>query len=191
MSYIGMYDDAGSKNTFYVVKDKKIDRKRIGFKAFETLTEAKFAYKIQKILANRNLAPYVYGVVGRIRVPNTVWTGNAENGDYIYKEEMVLTNWGYLTEIARIMPECYSCDGECYDEDCKNSKVIRDVVSCLDWEGLSYSDGHRGNFGYVRRNKRWIPIVIDVGIESFDDWDSDVYGHFDHDTCEMEQEIYG
>jgi hypothetical protein len=79
----------------------------------------------------------------------------------------------------------------CFDEDCKNSKVIRDVVSCLDWEGLSYSDAHRGNFGYVRRNKRWIPIVIDVGIESFDDWDSDVYGHFDHDTCEMEREIYG
>jgi hypothetical protein len=73
------------------------------------------------------------------------------------------------------------CDGECFDSDCKNSNIIADIVGMLDFYGLAYSDHHRGNFGYVRRNRQWIPVVIDVGIESFDDWDKDIYGDYEYD----------
>jgi hypothetical protein len=51
MSYVGLYDDAGSKNAFYIIKDKKIGRKRVGFKEFENEAEAKFAHRVQKHLA--------------------------------------------------------------------------------------------------------------------------------------------
>ena len=44
--------------------------------------------------------------------------------------------------------------------------------------GLDYSDHHRGNFGYVRRNKKSVLVVIDIGIESFDGWDEDIYGPY-------------
>jgi hypothetical protein len=47
--------------------------------------------------------------------------------------------------------------------------------------GLEYNDSHKGNFGYVRRKGSWVPVVIDLGIESFTDWDEDIYGKFDYD----------
>jgi len=165
MSYVGLYDDAGSKNAFYIIKDRKIGNKRLGFKEFENENEAKFAYRIQKHLAQYNLAPMTYGDVGRIR----------------YDGE--LTNYGYLTEVARPMPDCYDdeyCDGECFESNCKNGITIMQVVSDLYEHGLSYNDSHRGNFGFIRRNKKWIPVVIDVGIESFSDWDEDIYGGFEY-----------
>lgn len=159
--YVGLYDDAGSKNAFYRVKD----RKKIGFKEFENEKEARFAYKIQKILAEKNLAPYVYGEVGMIR-----------------RHDGELTHYGYLTEVARPMPDCEdddNCDGECFESGCENSNIIAEVVDSLDWEGLQYCDHHRGNFGFVRRDKQWIPVVIDVGIESFSDWNVALYGQFE------------
>jgi len=167
MSYVGLYDGAGSKNAFYIV-EKKFGRKKIGFKEFENKREAEFAYRVQKHLAQYNLAPMVYGDVGRIRY----------YGD--------LTNWGYLTETARLMPECYDdyCDGECYQSDCKNGLAIQYVVNTLESLGLYYADGHRGNFGYVRRNGTWIPVVIDVGVEGLIDWDPSIYGDFDYDENE-------
>jgi hypothetical protein len=79
------------------------------------------------------------------------------------------------------------CDGECYDSDCRNSSIIADIVGMLDFYGLAYSDHHRANFGYVRRNRQWIPVVIDVGIESFDGWDESIYGEFQSD----DEENYG
>lgn len=164
-SYVGLYDDAGSKNAFYRVKD----RKKIGFKEFENETEARFAHKVQKVLAEKSLAPYVYGQVGMIR-----------------RHDGELTSYGYLTEIARTMPDCYDddCDGECFESGCKNSNIIGEVVESLDWHGLQYADHHRGNFGFVRRDKQWVPVVIDVGIESFSDWDTDVYGNFDYEDID-------
>jgi len=167
MSYVGLYDDAGSKNAFYIIKDKKIDRKRIGFKEFESEKEAKFAHRVQKHLAQFDLAPMVYGDVGMIRR---------------YDGEM--TCYGYLTEVARPMPVCRDdeyCDGECFESSCKNGIAIMGIVSDLDEHGLSYNDSHRGNFGYVRRNGKWVTVVIDLGIESFSDWDEDIYGKFDYD----------
>lgn len=166
MSYVGLYDDAGSRNSFYIIKDRKIGRKRIGFKEFEKKTEAEFAYMVQKHLSQFDLAPMAYGDVGMIR-----------------KHDGELTYHGYLTEVAKPMPLCddYDCDGECFLTDCANSITIRKVIDRLDSYGLCYSDAHRGNFGFVRRKGIWIPVVIDVGVESFTDWDEKIYGQFEYD----------
>jgi len=166
MSYVGLYDDAGSKNAFYIIKDKKIDRKRVGFKEFESEKEAKFAHRVQSHLAQLDLAPMVYGDVGFIR-----------------RHDGEMTFYGYLTEVARPMPTCHDdeyCDGECFQSECKNGQMIQFVVDKLDSMGLSYNDAHKGNFGYIRRNGKWVAVVIDLGVESFTDWDEDIYGKFDY-----------
>jgi hypothetical protein len=167
MSYVGLYDDAGSKNAFYIVKDKKIGRKRVGFKEFENKQEAEFAHRVQKHLAQFDLAPMVYGDVGMIR-----------------RYDGELTAYGYLTEVARTMPECHDedCGGECFGTDCKNGTTICEVVDNLSEHGLEYNDAHKGNFGYVRRKGSWVPVAIDLGIESFSDWDESIYGQFDYDA---------
>jgi hypothetical protein len=168
MSYVGLYDDAGSKNAFYIIKDKKIGRKRVGFKEFENEQEAKFAHRVQKHLARFDLAPMVYGDVGMIR-----------------RHDGELTAYGYLTEVARPMPECHDeeyCDGECFQSECSNGTTISEIVYDLDEQGLTYADAHRGNFGFVRRRGQWVAVVIDVGIESFSDWDESIYGQFDYDA---------
>mgnify|MGYP003336713740 CR=1 FL=1 len=174
MSYVGLYDDAGSRNAFYIIKDKKIGRKRVGFKEFGDENEAKFAHRIQSHLAKYSLAPMVYGQVGRIR--RGPWIASASSNE--------LSEYGYLTEIARTMPECYDdeyCDGECFQSSCKNGIAIGNIVGDLCDHGLTYTDAHRRNFGYVRRQGKWVPVVIDVGVESFSDWDSDIYGYFEDD----------
>jgi hypothetical protein len=166
MSYVGLFDDAGSKNAFYVIKDKKIGRKWIGFKEFESKKEAEFAHRVQSHLAQFDLAPMVYGDVGMIR-----------------RHDGELTHCGYLTEVAKLMPECYDddCDGECFLTDCENGYAISKVIDELDTHGLSYSDAHRANFGFIRRKGHWLPVVIDVGVESFSDWDERIYGRFEYD----------
>jgi len=165
MSYVGLYDSEGSKNGFYLVKNKKIGRKRVGFKEFTDKREAEFAHRVQKHLAQFDLAPMVYGDVGFIR-----------------RHDGGLTFYGYLTEVARTMSDCYDeeCDGECFQSECKNGTIISEVVYNLGEHGLDYNDAHKGNFGFVRRKGYWIPVVIDVGIESFSDWDYDIYGQFEY-----------
>ena len=167
MSYVGLYDDAGSKNAFYIIKDKKIGRKRVGFKEFENEQEAKFAHRVQKHLAQFDLAPMVYGDVGFIR---------RNDGQFTY--------YGYLTEVARPMSACHEdyCDGECFQSSCHNGITISEAVEDLAEHGLEYNDAHKGNFGYVRRKGRWVPVVIDLGIESFTEWDESIYGQFDYDA---------
>jgi hypothetical protein len=159
--YIGQYEDAGSRNAFYRLKDR-----RYGFKEFENKSCAIFAHNIQKKLADKNLAPRVYSEVGRIRIPN------------MNNDSLELSDWGYITEIARTMDDCDDeyCDGECFESDCANSMIIDEVLNNLREEGLGYVDHHRGNFGYVRRNKTWVPVVIDVGSESFEYVNEDIYG---------------
>ena len=174
MSYVGLYEDCGSRNTFYRLKN----RRGAGFKSCESKEEADFAHRVQKKLSENYLAPRVYSDVGRIMVPDSY-----ENG------EIVLSNWGYVTEIAKSMPVCYDddCDGYCNDSCCENSVIIDNVVDYLNEVGLEYTDGHRGNFGFVRRNKQWIPVVIDVGSESFGYIDEKLYGlnpKDDADDCD-------
>lgn len=177
MSYVGLYEDCGSRNQFYILKN----RRGRGFKSFESKEEADFAHRVQSKLAEDNLAPRVYSDVGRIMVP-----------DGYDDDEMVLSNWGYVTEIAKPMPVCYNddCDGECYQSGCYNSVIIDNVVDCLYEAGLEYVDGHRGNFGFVRRNKELVPVVIDVGSESFGDIDERLYGsdpRDDTDGCDCSE----
>jgi len=161
-----MCDGEGSRNAFYIIINKKIGRKRVGFKEFETKQEAEFAHRVQKHLAQFDLAPRVYGDVGMIR---------RYNGD--------LTSYGYLTEVARPMPECHDedCGWECFQSECKNGTTISELVYDLCGHGLSYNDSHKGNFGYVRRAKNWILVAIDLGVESFGSWDEDVYGQWDYE----------
>jgi len=178
MSYVGLYDDEGSKNAFYIVKDKKINRKRVGFKEFTNEAEAKFAHRVQKHLAQFDLAPMVYGDVGFIR---------RNDGQFTY--------YGYLTEVARPMPNCNDRDcGDCFNSCCKNGPPIDNVVYGLHQQGLEYIDAHNNNFGYVRREGSWVPVVIDVGVESFGEWDESIYGEFqyeneddDYDGCNCVQ----
>lgn len=174
MSYVGLYDDAGSRNAFYIIKNKKIGRKRVGFKEFEDKREAQFAYRVQSHLSRYDLAPMVYGQMGRIRKPD---------GD--------LTHYGYLTEVARTMPYCnYSkCYEECFESNCKNGLIIESLVSELADYGLDYRDGHRGNFGFVRRNNKWVTVVIDVGVESFRDWDQSIYGGWDYESSVLRSSV--
>ena len=177
MSYVGLYDAEGSKNAFYIVKDKKINRKRVGFKEFENEQEAKFAHRVQKHLAQFDLAPMVYGDVGFIR-----------------RHDGEMTFYGYLTEVARPMPTCHDddCDGECFQSECSNGTTISEVVYDLGEHGLEYNDAHKGNFGYVRRNGKWVAVVIDLGIESFTEWDESIYGEFDYDADDaVEFDDYG
>ena len=78
------------------------------------------------------------------------------------------------------------CDGECFQSDCKNGTIISEVVWELDNHGLTYADAHKANFGYVRRDGAWVPVVIDVGVESFTDWDDSIYGSFNDEENECD-----
>jgi hypothetical protein len=174
MSYVGLYDDAGSKNAFYIIKNKKIGRKRVGFKEFENEQEAKFAHRVQSHLAQFDLAPMVYGDVGMIR-----------------RYDGELTCYGYLTEVARPMPsECNDprC-GYCFESGCSNGSAIGKIVYNLREQGLEYIDAHNGNFGYVRRKGLSILVVIDVGVESFGEWDESIYGEFEYE--DEDDDYYG
>lgn len=173
MSYVGLFEDAGSRNAFFRLKNKR----GRGFKSFSDKDEAEFAHKIQTKLSELDLAPRVYSVVGRIMIPDYY---NDGDGD------MILSNWGYVTEAARTLPQCYDeeCDGDCLDTGCSNCYIIENVMSAMVEAGLGYVDGHRGNFGFVRRNRVWIPVVIDVGSESFDYVDAEIYGEYpDNISC--------
>lgn len=163
MKYFGLYDDCGSRSSFYRLKNR-----RSGFKDFDSKDHAEFAHKVQSKLSSYNLAPKVYSDVGRIIVPSGYEAGQTE-----------LSGWGYVTEVARTLPECYDEDcsnEECYESACANGRIIDKILYRLYEVGIEYADGHRGNFGYVRRNKKWIPVVIDVGVESFSDIDDSLYG---------------
>ena len=166
--YIGQYADAGSSNSFYIIPGYRFGKKRIGFKEFENIGKAKFAYNVQSILAEKDLAPKVYGEVGRISYSGA---NGLPDG---------LSDYGYLTEIARPVQDCNSeeCGGDCYGDECKNGIKFLEMARMLEHYGLEYNDHHRGNFGYVRRNKRSVLVVIDVGVESFDGWDEDIYGPY-------------
>lgn len=167
MSYIGKYIDGGSQNSFYRVKGKKY-----GFKSFPNKSLATFAHKVQDVLSQEYLAPYVYSPVCRIRVPNYFM---GRNGKTI--TQMVLSDWGYLTEIA--LPfECDSeyCDGDCaYDNGCVYNDTIHTLINDVEGCGLEYIDAHSANLGYVKRGKKKVLVVIDCGAESVRVLDDGIY----------------
>jgi len=159
-SYIGRYVDGGSQNSFYRIKGK-----RYGFKSFPNKSLATFAHTVQSTLAKEYLAPYVYSPVCRIRVPNYFMGHNGKT-----KTLMILSDWGYLTEIAELY-HCTSqeeyCDGDCANDDgCVHNACIRNLLNDIEGCGLEYIDAHEHNLGYVKRGKEKVLVVIDCGAES-------------------------
>lgn len=157
-SYVGKYNDSGSTNSFYKVRGR-----RYGFKSFPNKSLAEFAHKAQSILSLEVLAPKVYSPVCKIRVPNYFICKGGKT-----KTNMVLSDWGYLTEIAKPY-NCNSqdCDGDCANDSCcDNYDIIQDLLNNIEGCGLSYADAHPGNFGYIKRGKNQILVAIDLGAES-------------------------
>lgn len=158
-TYVGRYMDGGSQNSFYRVKGRKY-----GFKSFPNKSLAVFAHTVQSTLAKEYLAPYVYSPVCRIRVPNYFMVANGKT-----ETRMVLSDWGYLTEIAEKYT-CTSgdyCDGDCAnDNGCVHNDAIHDLLGNIEGCGLDYIDAHEHNLGYVKRGKKKVLVVIDCGAES-------------------------
>jgi hypothetical protein len=158
--YVGQFTDGGSLNGFYKLKGRKY-----GFKSFPNQSLADFSHAVQKDLSSSDLAPRVYSPVCKIRVPNYFAESNGRGGIRTVTH-MVLSNWGYLTEIAS---PYISDDGMCeYDDE------VNDLLEMLyKYYGIDYSDSHEGNFGYVKRLGKKKLVVIDLGAEgiSIDDED--------------------
>jgi hypothetical protein len=156
-SYVGKYADSGSQNSFYKVKGKDY-----GFKGFPNKSLATFAHAVQSHLAPLS-APKVYSPVCRIRIPN-YFVGPG----YTTVTQMVLSDWGYLTEIAKpYVCKSPECDGDCAHCDwCYNYDAIQDLLGDMSDAGVEYIDCHEHNLGYVMRNKRRQLVVIDFGRES-------------------------
>lgn len=165
-SYVGKFSDSGSTNGFYKLKGKKY-----GFKSFPNKSLASFSHAVQSDLSRANLTPKVYSPVCKIRVPNYFAEMDGEGGIRTITK-MVLSDWGYLTEIAT--PYCcddVECDNCCQDYGCNNYYDMCDVIDEIKEYGIDYTDVHSGNFGYVKRGKRTKLVVIDLGRESIGDVD--------------------
>lgn len=156
MAYVGKYVDSGSQNSFYRVK------RGCGFKGFPNKSLATFAHAVQSHLAPLT-APKVYSPVCRIRVPSCFIDSS---GKII--ERMVLSDWGYLTEIARpFVCRTKECDGSCMDSGfCPNYYTISDLLEEMNYCGIDYIDAHPNNLGYVKRGKDKVLVAIDFGRES-------------------------
>jgi hypothetical protein len=161
-SYVGKYADGGSQNSFYKVKGKGY-----GFKGFPNKSLATFAHAVQSRLAPLS-APKVHSPVCRIRVPNYFVKQN-KKGEMIAVTEMVLSDWGYLTEIAKPYrcPSSIDCYGDCgHCTDCGNYYLVQDLLSDMEDNGILYTDAHTKNLGYVTRDNDKLLVAIDFGRES-------------------------
>ena len=160
-SYVGRYSDGGSQNSFYKVKGTKY-----GFKSFPNKSLATFAHKVQDVLSQEYLAPYVHSPVCRIRIPNYF---AVQDGRGVMKTvtKMILSDWGYLTEIAKpYVCNDRTCDGYCIDTGCANCNKIENLLYDIKGCGLEYVDAHPANLGYVVRGGKKVLVVIDLGAES-------------------------
>lgn len=180
VSYYGQFSDSGSRNSFYEVKNSKY-----GFKSFPTKNLASFSHAVQSRLSVDDLAPRVYSPVGRIRIEQQMWVGT-QNGENIFKTENVLSDWGYLTEIAKpyhcpCVDDEYGCNEHCfYEGNCKNYNKIRTLMDKVEECGIDYTDAHNGNLGWVTRKKKRVLVVIDIGRESIGEFDTSLYPDVDY-----------
>lgn len=172
--YVGVFSDSGTQNSFYTLEGRKY-----GFKSFPTQELARFSHAIQSELAKNIFAPRVYSAVGRIRITQSVWVGTKKNGENIFRNDKVLSDWGYLTEIAKAYtcPDYYSdCDDHCaFSGYCRNNDKISYLMDGISELGIEYTDAHNGNLGIIRRGNRRHIVVIDVGRESIGEYDTDKY----------------
>jgi hypothetical protein len=161
-SYIGKFSGSGSKNSFYKLKGK-----RYGFKGFPNKSLAEFSRTVQSDLSTMVFAPKVYSPVCKIRVPHYFLGPNHKP-----ITKMVLSDWGYLTEIAKPYAcETGDCAGDCaYDNDCANNEEINDLLEAVSYHfNIEYTDCHADNIGYVKRGSKNVLVLIDLGRESVGD----------------------
>lgn len=134
----GCFDEGGCAEFYWIKEDKTI-----GFKQFRSKKSATIAYNKQKLLSKFDLAPKVIGKVTRL---------NYEWGDK--------TNWGYITEKAKILDEKFMK---------KRLRDIENLVKTIENKTrLQFWDCHYWNVGYVKRNNKAKLVCIDTGPESFD-----------------------
>jgi hypothetical protein len=163
MTIVGQYENAGSMSSFYVIDNKR------GFKEFCDKSEAEYAHSVQSKLEDYNMAPYVLSQVGKIR---------KSNGE--------LSDWGYITEIAKTIGcggnscSCGDCDDNLeFSYDNRISKLARKMEEV----GVEFMDCHIGNVGFVRRNGRKVMVCIDFGTESVCDEDCSIDPYDDDHDC--------
>ena len=131
------YDEGGSAE-FYGIKENK----NLGFKQFRNKRSATIAYEHQSLLSKFYLAPIVIGAVTKL-----------------YFEWGEKTNWGYLTEKAKVLDEKIMK---------KRLKEIQFLVETIEQKTkLKFWDCHYYNMGYIKRNAKTKLVCIDTGAESF------------------------
>lgn len=142
---ISSFDEGGSAE-FYDIKENK----NLGFKQFRNKKSANAAYNRQKLLSRFGLAPKVYGKLCKLEIKIKI-----EN--YTYPDH---TNWGYVTEKARLADEKVMK---------KRLKEIQSLVESIEKKTkLKFWDCHYWNVGYIKRNNKAKLVCIDTGSESFD-----------------------
>jgi len=135
-------DGEGGCAEFYRIKENP----NLGFKQFRNKTFATSAYKKQKMLSKLGLAPKVYGKVCKIKIE--------------YPHFSSETNWGYITEKAKI------CKPSLME---KRLKQIQSLVEDIEKNTkLKFWDCHYWNIGYITRKNKAKLVCIDTGTESFD-----------------------
>lgn len=164
---VGQYGNCGSRSSFYVIDDKR------GFKEFDNKDAAEYAHCVQSKLSMHNLAPLVLSDIGKIR----------------YRHDMVLSGWGYITEIAEMIG-CGGNDCECgeceyiFDNVTIKRQRTRLVNKIYDM-GLEFMDAHVGNIGYVIRRGKKVLVCVDCGEESVYDIELDYSDEEDYCDCEL------
>jgi hypothetical protein len=147
MKYTIELDNSGEGGSaeFYLIQEDN----NLGFKQFRNKKFANKAYEKQKLLSKYNLAPKIVGNVCKLPI-------KIES----YPEYKLNTNWGYITERAKILDENIMK---------KRLKDIQDLVETIENKTcLRFWDCHYWNIGYVKRNNKAKLVCIDTGPESFD-----------------------
>ena len=159
--YVGKYVDEGTRNSFYHIVGSN---KQYGFKQFVTKENAEWAHRVQSFLSQHDAAPMVASEVGII----TLNDGS-------------MSDWGYITEVATKVKYCKNsnCTCDTYTEfgDCPVYRRIVFLMNLMENNGLSFTDGHIRNFGMVKRNNKKVMVLIDCGVEGFEDYDRSVWGY--------------
>lgn len=140
INYNAAFDEGGSAEFFRIAEDNTL-----GFKQFRDKRRAINAYNRQKLLSKFGLAPKVYGKVCRLPIRYESYTDKS--------------NWGYVTERAKILNEKVM------------KKRLREIQSLVEnihkTTKLKFWDCHYWNVGYVKRNNKAKLVCIDTGNESF------------------------
>jgi hypothetical protein len=141
----GCFEEGGCAEFYWIKEDKTL-----GFKQFSSKKSAIVAYNKQKLLSKFDLAPKVIGKITKIK--------------YEWGDE---TNWGYVTEKAKILDEKVMK---------KRLRDIQNLVETIENKTrLRFWDCHYWNVGYVKRNNKAKLVCIDTGSESFSR-DADAWG---------------